>query len=240
MSIENKKYGKFSYDNFARSCDDNDLIRQTMRTINGVPVSNEQINMIKNTLLQYLGLHHDDILLELACGNGLISDGLFNACKEYVGVDISEYLIYIAKKNFENKPRITFYEDDITRFIKADKDFGKYTKVLCYAGIQYLSDIEVIQLLESLSITYKNVEIIVIGNIPDRNLANKFYVDKLKTADELNDICTAIGKWRAHDEFIKLVDESVWDIEIHRMPDSFYASHYRYDIVLKRKIRVIS
>ena len=101
MTDEKPIYPKFNYDTHARTCAPDDFLGQTRRTVQGVPLPAEQINMIVEAVNFGLGLKSDDVLLELACGNGALSQFLFNSCKEYIGIDVSEYLISIAKKNFE-------------------------------------------------------------------------------------------------------------------------------------------
>jgi len=95
--------------------------------------------MIAEAINSGLGLNHDDVLLELACGNGALSHRLFDSCKEYVGIDISEYLISIARKNFGVLPDYRYVVDGAAEYVRQERHPGRFSKVLCYAGFQFFS-----------------------------------------------------------------------------------------------------
>jgi hypothetical protein len=74
-----------------------DFWGQVKRTVNGQAVSEEQIQMILALIRRELQLDKDDRLLDLACGNGALSQYLFADCREFLGVDFSEVLIDVAR-----------------------------------------------------------------------------------------------------------------------------------------------
>ena len=100
MPDDNKTYQKFDYDENARTRAADDFWGQVKRTVHGVPVSDEQIKMIVDTIRSALDLKPDDTLLDIACGNGALSHLLFDSCSGCLGVDLSEHLISVAKANF--------------------------------------------------------------------------------------------------------------------------------------------
>ncbi|NOT14050.1 MAG: methyltransferase domain-containing protein [Methylotenera sp.] len=232
--MTSKKNIHFSYDEHARKCAPDDFSGQTRRTVQGVPVPAEQIQMIVDAIKLGLDFDEDDALVELACGNGSLSQFLFLSCKKYQGVDVSEYLISIAKKNFELLPNYRFQECGAIEYLQNEKEPQKFTKLLCYAGIQYFKDDELVSMLSLVTEKFINIKTIFIGSIPDKSRAEQFYKDHTPTSEELSDSNTALGVWRNQQEFESLANMAGWTAKFSNMPTSFYASYYRYDVVLSR------
>ncbi len=84
---EDETYRKFDHDAYARSREADDFWGQIRRTVQGVPVSDDQIALIVDTIREALRLGPDDTLLDIACGNGALSQLLFGSCARYLGVD---------------------------------------------------------------------------------------------------------------------------------------------------------
>ena len=93
----------FIHKEYPKSCDPGDFFAQVKRTVNGKPVSQEQINIIVNSIVNGLQLKSNDVMFDLGCGNGALSMLMFSSIKKYHGVDFSEFLVEVAKKNFEMK-----------------------------------------------------------------------------------------------------------------------------------------
>lgn len=225
---------KFSYDEHSKTCDPKDFLRQVCRTVNGMPVSEEQIAMIIAAIKTGLKLKNDDVLLDLACGNGSLSQHLFDSCGKYLGVDLSDNLISIAKINFEISSLYEFKVSDALNYIIYEQHPERYTKVLCYSSFQYFSDTEIEEIFSSLFVKYKNVSSIFIGNIPDKQRADCFYKEKMPSNSELQNTQTAIGAWRSKNDVAQIIKRTGWQIEFQTMPNEFYASYYRYDALLSR------
>lgn len=232
--MEKPSYPKFNYDEHARTCAQDDFLGQTRRTVQGVPLSDDQIQMIVAAIKSGLGFRPDDVLLELACGNGALSHFLFDSCKEYLGVDLSEYLISVAKKNFEVLPYYRFAVQGAAGYVRQEPHPERFLKVLCYAGFQYFSADDAAEILHSIFEKFSNVQTVFIGNLPDKDRATKFYKEKQPSAEELSDCSTAIGVWRTRNEFAQLVGDAGWKVRFSNMPAEFHASYYRYDALLSR------
>ncbi len=235
MRKSNRSYPTFNYDENARNCAPDDFLGQICRTQDGKPVSDEQIQMIITAIKSELSLKNSDVLLELACGNGALSHFLFDSCKAYLGVDLSDYLISVAKKNFEILPHYQFSVQAAKDFVHMAQQAEKYTKVLCYAGFQYFPDNDVVEILSDIYNKFCNVRTIFIGSLPDMDRSHEFYKFRQPSIDELSDCNTALGIWRTKDQFIMFGDNTGWNVKVSTMPTSFYASHYRYDVLLSRK-----
>lgn len=227
-------YAKLDYDVYARTRPVDDLWGQVRRTVKGEPVSAEQIHMIVNAIQEGLDLTAQDALLDLACGNGALSCLLFDSCKQFMGVDLSAYLIAIAKKHYEAAPKRRFMEMGAAQYVRQEARPERFSKVLCYGSFSYFSNEDATEVLQQLFQRYRNVQRIFIGNLPDKDRAHNFYKEKAAGVNELSDHASQIGIWRSKEEFSALAAAAGWRAKFSNLPEAFFAAHYRYDVLLSR------
>src|SRR5690242_18345517 len=127
-------YPKLDYDAWARLVPADDLWGQVRRTVRGKPLPDEQIRMIVDTIVARLALEPADTLLDLACGNGALAQLLFPSCGHYLGSDLSEYLISVAKSRFESAPRRRFLQAAAAEHVGTEAEPQRFTKALCYGS----------------------------------------------------------------------------------------------------------
>jgi SAM-dependent methyltransferase len=226
------KEEKFSfYKEYPKTCREDDFWGQVKRTIRGVPVSDDQIEMIVDAVVDGLQLQRDDNLLDLCCGNGALSTLMFEYCKTGYGVDFSEYLISIANKNFASHSQ-TFICQDVMNFCMSTPRPERFTKAVCYGSFAFLEQAGATEVLKLLRRRFTNVKRIFIGNCPDKKSLHDFFDGKDYTDGIEDDPDSPIGIWRTEAEFISLAERCGWRAEFRKMPTHYYAAHYRYDVVL--------
>jgi SAM-dependent methyltransferase len=234
MPNDNSPYPRFDHDEHARSCAPDDFLGQTRRTVQGKPVPQEQIDMIVNAVRTKLDIREDDTLLELACGNGYVSRLLFDSCREYLGVDFSEYLISVAKQHFERPPYYLFKMQGAAEYTREEPHPDRFTKALCYASFCYFPKPDAVETLHKLHDRFTNLKKVLIGNLPDRSRASDFYKNHTPNEMELADWSTAIGTWHTPQEFTHMAEDAGWKVQISTMPPEFFSSYYRFDALLTR------
>lgn len=232
--LQEKDYPVLDHDQYARGQPANDFWAQIKRTVNGKPVTEEQITLIETTIKSNLGLHAGDVLLDLACGNGALSTRLFDRCQEFVGVDLSSYLISVARQHHEIAPRYTFQEQSADDYVRAEPRPERFSKVLCYGSFSYFSDEAAQAVLQLLFQRFSHVEKIYLGNLPDRDRLDLFYKGNRPSDAELSDHASRIGIWRSKNEFAALSHAAGWQAQFVAADPQFYAAHYRYDVILTR------
>lgn len=226
---------KFSlYKEHPKTCDPDDFWGQVKRTINGKPVSQEQIDMIVTAVTEQLELNQNDFLLDLCCGNGALTSLLLEYCHGGLGVDFSEYLIQIANEHFANPPAQSYILGDVVEFCESPVTPEKFTKMLCYGSFSYIESHRAERLLSALAEKFPNVRTAFIGNYPDKAKMFDFYGDRVIESGIENEADSPLGIWRTQAEFIDLAHHCGWNARIHEMPEAYYSAHYRYDIVLTR------
>jgi cyclopropane fatty-acyl-phospholipid synthase-like methyltransferase len=225
---------KFDHDAHARSCDPEDFWGQIRRTVQGKPVADDQIVMIVEAIVAGLALAPSDRVLDLACGNGALSQRLFNRCTGWLGIDQSEYLISVARRQFERLPHYRFQTGDACQTLVELTPTSEFTKVLCYGSYSYFTETEAALFLQLLHDKFSHVQTVFLGNLPDRERAALFYKDRMPDAAELQDHQSPIGIWRTPAEMIALAVATGWSAQVVTMPADFYAACYRYDVILRR------
>lgn len=232
ISMNKDKYS--FYKEHPKSCDPKDFWGQVKRTVNGKSVSQEQIDMIVEASVAGLLLDSDDVLLDICCGNGALTNLLFERCRGGLGVDFSECLISIANQNFAKETTSEYLLEDVVEFCLAPKSVATFTKAMCYGSFSYLEHAQAKEMLKALYDNFPHLKRVFIGNLPDRRLIKLFYGERPVEPELADEPGSAIGIWRTKEQFVEMVGNDRWKVEFSSMAENYYAAHYRYDATLIR------
>ena len=227
------EYPKWDYQEYPKTLPRDDLWGQVRRTIYGRRPSEAEISKIVAHVRDGLGLRATDTLLDLGCGNGALSARLFPSSGRLVGVDLSPYLIEIAKENFERPPVHVFFNDDVAHFVQTCEDADSFTKVMSYAAFQYLDVDAVPEVLEGLHTRFPHVEKVFVGNLPDEEKADLFFKEGHDSAD-LTNPRSQIGRWWTRDAVTSLARSCGWKARFSQLPPEVFNAAYRFDALLTR------
>jgi len=222
----------YFYKDHPKTCAPKDFWGQVKRTVNDKPVSDEQIDMIVHAVTTTLDLGANDTVLDLCCGNGALSTHFFSPCRQGLGVDFSDYLIQVAKENFEFPPKSEFILQDVMEYVHNEPVPERFTKAVIYGSFQYLPFRSAQRLLEGLRSRFTGIQTVFIGNLPDKEKIHIFYQDRKFDPTVVNDPFSPIGIWRSQSEVVNLAETAGWDVTFHTMPGAYYAASYRFDAVL--------
>ena len=218
---------------FPKTVGRKDFWNQIKRTVNGKRVSEEDISNIVKQITNHIHPNKKDHLLDLGCANGALASYFFPIINKYTGVDFSKYLLGVAKEFF-NPKNVQYVDEDAVVFINSCDNSKIYTKILIYGTMAYFSREGLINTITKIKKDFINCEKVFIGNIPNRLKAKEFYNKGGVMEFNLDDNKSSIGIWWNPDELIKICKEIGFKTEILYMPDSFYGSKYRFDILLTR------
>ena len=144
----------FDYNERPKQFGKKDFWKQVRRTINGEPVNEDQIDLITKQVSNVLNLKKDDKLLDLGCGNGALTVKFLQSVSKILGIDRSDYLIKIAKQNFENE-NLQFKCFELSSYINQNS-IHNYNKCLMYGVSSFLED-EIIYSFQKKIITKKKL-----------------------------------------------------------------------------------
>lgn len=223
------------YESHARSCDPKDFQGQVMRNPYGKSAGPDQVAMIVDAIGKGLELGPHDVLLDLCCGNGAITDPVFAHCRGGLGVDFTPYLIEVAKTNFERSPDRLYLLSDVLEYVETTDDTKRFTKVLFYGAFQCLPESKAKGVLSALRRRFPNLQRIFIGNLPDLDRVGNFFERDIPSPEELKRYDMPFGIWRTEQEVAKLAAGCGWRTEFSRMPSAFHTAHYKFDATLVPK-----
>src|SRR5262245_42621286 len=81
------------------SVGEHQMLRQVGHTIDGEPYSVLQFEAMVASICDALELGHGHKLLDVCCGNGIVTKVLAEHCSEVLGIDFSPSLIDTAKRH---------------------------------------------------------------------------------------------------------------------------------------------
>jgi len=226
-------YWKAFWTEHAKSTVSEHLQYQVLRTLDKKPISEAQFQNILKDIEIKTKISRSDEVLDLCCGNGLITKYLASKCKRVIGVDFAQELV--AQIDLEKYQNISVLIEDIRQ---VDFKEHSFDKVIIYAGLQYFSYKETVYFFESVIRWLKSNGLFYIGDIPNRErLWNFFNTGERERAyfDFIKNDKPIIGTWFDPEWLAKLGKNTDFkDIEILQQPEDLPYSHYRFDMVLKK------
>lgn len=212
---------------------DEDLLYQVGTTTNSRPISRIQHKAMVDSIITALELNPNDNLLDLCCGNGVITFDLSSYSNMIIGIDSSFPYIQnaINKKKVDN---IEYYCSDILDMVKYIEE-KKINKVLFYAALAYFTRREISTIL--LQLKQLNVEKIFIGGILDKDRKLNFFRSRVKVLLYLFHSYIlrkdpGLGNWWTTIEIISIARKAGYEAFVLTQPDILHTAHYRFDILL--------
>jgi SAM-dependent methyltransferase len=224
----------FLHKEFPKKFARDDFWAQIKRTVNGQPVSERDIALIVEQIKRNLRLTADSHLLDLGCGNGALAARLFPYVRKYAGVDFSSYLLGIAREYFQPNSNITYIEADARTFVGTHVPTESFDRVLIYGCMSYFTREDFSVLLSNVHRRFPGVSTLFVGNVPDLSRAAEFFAARKIVEYELENPQTPIGVWWAPGHLRQLGERIGFSAECLVMPDEFYGSRYRFDVVFRR------
>jgi cyclopropane fatty-acyl-phospholipid synthase-like methyltransferase len=204
---------------------------QVLRTLNQQPISQEFFSSIVDSVVTMLEPEQGNNLLDLCCGNGLLTRELINEFCAVTAIDLSEEFISQVDRGMDDK--VTAFAADARTVELQEKSFDR---ILLYAGIQYFSDSEAINLLMRLRRWIRDEGLIVLGDIPDATRKWKFFNSPKREStyfDALRSGKPIVGNWFEPVWLEKLSYYSGFSSAVIRpQPQTHPYQHYRFDLVL--------
>ena len=218
---------------YPKTVEETDFLKQVEKTVCGQPISTRQFQLIISDIRQRLELNEDDVVLDLCCGNGLITQEIAAVCREVVGVDFSRPLLDVANKY--HRPENVRYECasvldlDGTPLVSSTP----FNKVLMYEAMQHFRPRELVQILSSVLPLTGERPIILLGSVPDAARKWNFYdtyrrrlVYWLRTLTSRE----AIGTWWDASLIRATCEQLNLRCEFCEQSGELHTAHYRFDV----------
>lgn len=194
-------------------------------------INTAQMEEICAHISQTINLKKSDALLDVCCGNGLISSELAKKCKSVVAVDFSETLIKAAKKSHQQNNIEYFIEDALTLSKSVDK---KCDKIVLYFSFQYFNFNEGTKVIGELKKRLKPGGVIFIGDVPNSSCFWSYYNTLAKRLFYFKQWLfkqPKMGKFWSEKEILTIAKKNGLKAEMHTQPKHLPHAHYRFDVI---------
>jgi len=203
---------------------------QVLRTRDSLPIDKDSWEYTVELVAKHMQFKSNDTLLDICCGNGLFTEAYSSLVESITAVDISDPLINTLKsKNIAN---VDAFSDDIRNISFPESSFSK---VLWYAGIQYLPESDIINYLNELRLWMKPNGVLLIGDIPNRQKLWDYFNTPERVAlyfDGIGSKKPIIGTWLYPDWIEMLCLRSGFKkVRIIQQDTRLIYSDFRYDII---------
>jgi SAM-dependent methyltransferase len=211
-----------------------DLMGQVGRTVMRRPIAEDQIDLAALTIVNGLELGPEDILIDLCCGNGVVTERLAEHCASAFGVDYSGPLIEVARQR--SSGRVRYFE-------AAAEDIAELglpavpAKISLNQGAQHMSKASLDAVVQAISLHF-DVDRIMLTDIPDRARVFAFYDMPERRAEYIRRRRAgneAIGTWWDKTELEAIFDAHGYEAISLDLKAERYACRYRFDLLAVRR-----
>ena len=210
----------------------NDPQKQVARTKFGMPISKSDWIKTCEHILGQVQPHSTDTLLDLCCGNGLLTTYLINYVNKIFAVDYSKILLdaFVVKNH-----RVTKVFADALNF---DYDSYSFNSVVMYYAAQHFSENTLLSVVKKVYTSLEEGGVFLIGDIPDIHRKwsffykpeyRNFYFSCLESGQP------AVGTWYDKKFFEYLAEYIGFEnLEIQDQPEFMNNSNHRFDVLLMK------
>ena len=210
-------------------------LRQAGKTVLGKPIQPDQLDLIAHSVSSKLELNCQDVVVDLGCGNGVVTQLVARRVARLAGIDVSKPLLSVARTQHA-QPNCSYHVGDLAKLDRLP--IPGVTKAYSYEVLQHLSSTEASAMLRAMVDQVGDGIRLFAGSIPERAQLRVFY----NTPERWDhyERCTAegteqIGHWWERDELIALCDELGLICTPCDQPAALYTSHYRFDAKIVAK-----
>ncbi len=211
-----------------------DPYQQVARIGGQGPLGQEVLAKTAARIAEVLQLEKNHHLLDVCCGNGLLTQQLLPYCKQITGVDLSEGQIAIAQK--AQSENLRFLVADATQLDAHLNE--RFDHIVLYFSFQYLETTA--QAKAALSQMLKQLKPngrILLGDVPEREKLAVFYpkrLDRWKYALKLATGKSLMGRFWSLAEMEAMAKPLGLEVQRLEQPKHFPYAHYRADFLLQR------
>ena len=215
------------------SVEEHEFLAQVGHTLNGRPYTNSQFELMVASIRDSLQLTGNEILLDLCCGNGVVTVELAKHCRSVVGVDFSEPLVKIAQK-YNGAGNLSYLAMDALLVGNQPGTLAdaKFNRVVMYAALQHFQTDDLVKLLSGIRKVSHKSGTILLGGVLDVSRRQAFLDSPYKRIRYLFYRLIGrdrLGTWWNKDYIRSICKELAMSCEIDDSSSNKPGGHYRFD-----------
>ena len=211
---------------------DKSLLNQVQRNSNK---KGDGLLLVETHLVELLNLSNSDTLLDVCCGNGLITNRLSKHCNTVLGIDFSPLLIDIATQN-NTYSSVEYLVGDATTITKITNH--KFDKIVLNFSFQYFNFEDGLRVVSEMKKLLKPNGLILLGDIPDQKrfwtyyntFPKRFFYFKQWLFKQ-----PKMGKFWSAQEMMKIAMQNNLKGTFLKQKEKLPHAHYRFDFLLENK-----
>jgi 2-polyprenyl-3-methyl-5-hydroxy-6-metoxy-1,4-benzoquinol methylase len=210
------------------------LMEQVGKTLHQKPIDDNQFKMVYEKIVTALSLEKNDVVLDLCCGNGVITEKIANYVDSIVGVDFSQPLIDVAntiKSNNTNYFCSSVLDNSLVKSLKN----RKFKKIYMNSALQHFAENDFSNLLDNFLMLGGSESMFFITDIPEKKNLFAFYNTEERQKDYYKRLANgteAIGTWWEREFLIEVATNKGLRIETLDQSVDLHTAHYRFDILI--------
>jgi SAM-dependent methyltransferase len=207
---------------------------QVGKTTNGTPIRAENIDIIVQDIRKRLHIVSTDSVLDLCCGNGVVTQRCALYCRSVTGIDYSKPLLETAVRHFTSS-NISYVLGDVTALPSSILD-QRFDKIYMYEALQHLGASLASEMLRQLRGSSLSAAPVLLAGIPDEDRLELFYDTPARREEYLRRKAAgteAIGHWWSRAELERLASDSGYSIEFFAQNLVLHTAHYRFDALFR-------
>jgi SAM-dependent methyltransferase len=212
---------------------DQDPLHHVGKTVQGTAVSLATLDLMVGDIVEALSIIPGDVVLDLCCGNGLLTYRCASFCESVTGIDFSEPLLEVARATY-GRSNVTYILADVRRLSDEVLPAG-LSKIYMYEALQHFDVEGLVMLLSSLRSSAARMSPIFFGSVPDAERIWFFY-DTPERREEYwrrsREGTEPIGHWWNKRDLKNLAESLGYDFELREPDGRLHVVHYRMDVLL--------
>lgn len=236
-TIESKRDWRSHWAGAVERAGPEEFLAQVGFTANGRPKEAIQLDLIEKAVREGLAIAPSDILLDLCCGNGLLTKRIAPMARRMYGVDFSPALIEVACRRFSG-PNITYLCHSAVDLEIIDVGGDRITKVYMIGALQYFTPESIGSLMGTIRKLSEGAAPIYFADIPDVEHLYDFYDTAERRAEYQRRLAAgteAVGTWWSKPALVKLCEKFGYAAQIISQDATRYGAHYRFDLLVRPK-----
>lgn len=176
-------------------------------------------------------------MLDLCCGNRLITKELAKQCKEVVGIDFSQPLLEVANRD-RRPPNVVYQYIDVLDLDKMPPIVsGIFNKIIMYEALQHFRKQGLTAILRNIQRLSSRNYLLLFGSVPDVTKKWAFYnTPKRRLMYFARKVFgnEAIGTWWDKEFITGTCKQLDLSCEFKEQRRELHISYYRFDVLISR------